>query len=243
MRLLLAFSVFVVSSGNLILAEEVKLSVAKVCHDESSQWYLRTKNYVSFPDMDSCIKFGRPYSGYKSDVDNVSTHVEEYTRETPQAYERGLYGGWKDFDFDCQNTRQEVLSNLSTVAVTWDDSGCTVQRGRWIDPYTDRIFYDAPQLDIDHLVPLAYAHEHGASLWSSKLRADFANDLRNLFAVESSINQGKGSKGPTEWLPPNEDFRCQYLLRFDRVMKIYELEYYTAEKREVQTLREQYCGS
>lgn len=243
MRRLLVFSFFVISFGNVLLAEEVKMSVSKVCHDEASQWYLRTKSYVSFPDMDNCLKVGRPYTGYRSDRDSVSTHVEEYSRETPQAYDRGLYGGWKDYDFDCRNTRQEVLSNLSTVTVTWDESGCTAQRGRWIDPYTDRVFYDAPQLDIDHLVPLAYAHEHGASLWNFKLRADFANDLRNLFAVEASINREKGAKGPTEWLPPNKRFRCQYLLRFDRVMKLYKLDYYTAEKLEMQTLRKQYCGS
>lgn len=229
--------------GNILLAEEVKLSTSQICHDEASQWYLRTKNYVSFADMRSCLKVGRPYAGYLSDVDNFVTHDVEHDRETSWTYERALYGGWKDYDFDCRNTRQEVLANLSTVTVSWDGGGCSVERGRWIDPYTDKIFYDAPQLDIDHLVPLSYAHEHGASLWDSELKSSFANDLRNLFAVEASVNREKGAKGPAEWLPPNAGFRCQYLLRFDRVMKIYNLEYSAAEETEILTLRKQYCES
>ena len=29
------------------------------------------------------------------------------------AYDRGLFGSWKDFDNDCQNTRHELLQTLS----------------------------------------------------------------------------------------------------------------------------------
>ena len=148
---------------------------------------------------------------------------------------------WGDLDSDCQNTRHELLAELSTAEVLWDHLGCVVKRGRWIDPYTDKIFTDAGDLDVDHLVPLAYAHARGAFAWPSEKRTDFANDPRNLFAVEASVYRSKGSRGPSRWLPPNEAFRCQYIVRFIRIMMIYDLQFDQPESDEIEILRAQNC--
>ncbi|MEO3480862.1 HNH endonuclease family protein [Phaeobacter sp. CAU 1743] len=224
-----------------VYASEVKLSVSGICHDEHSAWYQRTKNFTAFDDMESCLSSGRPYSGYeaKSSYHNLkkTTEVEAQNQE----YDRALYGRWDDLDADCQNTRHELLAELSTIEVLWDDRGCTVRRGRWIDPYTDEVFMEARDLDVDHLVPLAYAHERGASAWTSEKRTEFANDPRNLFAVDASVNRSKGSRGPSHWLPPNEDFRCQYIVRFVRIMIIYELQFQPVEAAEIKQLREANC--
>ena len=83
-------------------------------------------------------------------------------------YDRDLFGGWSDTDRDCQNMRHELLQDLSTAVVSFSQNTCRVTRGRWLDPYTDKIFYESRLLDIDHLVPLKYSWDRGAHSWTSK---------------------------------------------------------------------------
>ncbi len=87
------------------------------------------------------------------------------------------------------------------------------------------------------MVPLKWAWEHGAYNWSAAKRKQFANDEVNLFAVEDSVNQAKGAKGPLEWLPPNKGFHCQYILRFIRVVKTYRMVLSDYEKNEFEVLK------
>lgn len=157
-------------------------------------------------------------------------------------YDRELYDHWIDEDGDCRNTRHELLADLSTGSVTYSQDGCTVQRGRWLDPYTDRIFYEARAIDIDHLVPLAYAHVRGADQWTAAQRRQFANDPVNLFAVDAPSNREKGAQGPTEWLPPNRTFQCSYVVRFDRIMRQYGLTYFDWEAPRIAALKERLCA-
>jgi hypothetical protein len=158
-------------------------------------------------------------------------------------YDRALYVGWADTDGDCQNTRHEVLELLSTGQITRTVDGCAIVTGRWLDPYTGQIFTRANQLDVDHLVPLAWAHVRGGAGWNAELRARFANDLVNLFAVDAGTNRAKGAKGYDEWLPPATDFRCQYILRFERVVQSYGLAYLPSEVDTLQSTRERVCAA
>jgi hypothetical protein len=218
--------------GAAAQADTVKLSRSGICHDADSPSYSRTVTFTPYGDMSSCLAIGRAYSGY------------DPARSQPAAatsYDRGLYGDWTDEDGDCLNTRHEVLAALSTGPVLTSPDGCRVVHGRWNDPYTGVVFTHAPSLDIDHLVPLAWAHDHGGHSWSPELRAAFANDMRNLFAVEAAVNRQKGAKGPDEWLPPNPAFRCEYILRFERIVKLYGLTYRTDEKAKVDTERQRVC--
>jgi len=129
-------------------------------------------------------------------------------------YSRDLYGGWTDADGDCQDTRQEVLIAESLVPVQLDARGCRVVSGQWLDPFTGQTFTNPSNLDIDHFIPLAEAHRSGASGWSPQLRRQFANDLfwpGSLIAVSASANRSKGDRDPANWLPPNQDFHCEYV--------------------------------
>jgi hypothetical protein len=156
-------------------------------------------------------------------------------------YDRDLFGGWSDTDRDCQNMRHELLQDLSTATVGFSQNTCRVTRGRWLDPYTDKIFYESRLLDIDHLVPLKYSWDRGAHSWTTKKRRQFSNDPINLFAVEKSVNRQKSASGPAEWLPPNIKFRCQYILRFQRVVKLYGLSQSAAELQLINQAQQQYC--
>lgn len=141
------------------------------------------------------------YKQYHSNIDEIS-------------YSRSDYKHWIDEDHDCQNTRQEVLISESLEKVELDSKGCKVIAGKWFDPYTDQYFYDPTQLDIDHFVPLKHAHLSGANKWSRARKISYANDLKNpltLIAVAKSANRSKGDKSPSQWLPQNKKYHCQYL--------------------------------
>lgn len=230
-------------------ADVVKLSNSGICHDSASRWYERTKRFVAHDSMEECLRFGRAYKGYSG---SISSSRESGVSSgsggtgvnvaTARPYDRELYDHWIDADGDCQNARHELLQELSTGPVTLTASGCTVAHGRWNDPYTGFVFTNAREMDIDHLVPLAWAHARGADLWDSDLRRRFANDPVNLFAVQASVNRSKGAQGPLEWLPPNEAFRCQYVTRFHRVALSYGLTYPAGERERMDALRQRLCG-
>ncbi|APE15748.1 HNH endonuclease [Mycobacterium crocinum] len=97
------------------------------------------------------------------------------------------------------------------------------------DPYTSQTipFTRGAQVgaavQIDHLVPLAYAWDMGARNWPDDMRIRFANDPANLLAVEGQVNQDKGDQPPGTWMPPNHAFWCQYAMQFIAVLRGYAL--------------------
>ena len=112
---------------------------------------------------------------------------------------------------------------------------CTVRYGQWYGVYTGKTFTNASDLDIDHVVPLAHAHRHGAVDWTRAQRRVFANDFDNLLVVDDSTNQSKSDQAPHEWLPPSADYWCAYGKRWVRIKDKYGLRYSDQERV---TLRE-----
>ena len=243
-RLLSILVMSVIPWAACISGEVVKKSNSGICHDQSSPYYSRTKHFHPYNDLQSCLDSGgrlpKGYSGYQQG--SVSSSASEGHQQSTK-YDRSQFGGWSDEDHDCLNTRHELLIKLSTGTIQTGSNACTVSRGRWNDPYTGKIFYEAQQMDIDHLVPLKWAWDRGASSWSDGKRKAFANDEANLFAVEARVNRQKGAMGPLEWLPPNKEFHCQYILRFTRITKKYGLVLSAKEDKSIRSLREGACGS
>ena len=138
-------------------------------------------------------------------------------------YVRSVFGSsWIDADKDCQNTRAEVLirDDDDGIVTYADNKKCVVVSGIWYDPYTDKIFTQAKDLDIDHFVPLANAYKSGADKWDKATRIEYANylqDPHHLLAVSLTENRKKGAKSPDQYLPPNKDFRCEYVLEWKNI--------------------------
>ena len=133
---------------------------------------------------------------------------------TPK-YVRSEYGGWRDDDRDCQNNRAEVLIQESLAVVDFrSDRGCTVDSGRWYDPYTDKTYVKASEVQIDHFVALKQAHVSGGHSWSKEKKVAYSNHLKtplHLIAVHGPTNQSKSDKDPAKWLPPNQAYHCDYV--------------------------------
>jgi hypothetical protein len=138
-------------------------------------------------------------------------------------YSRSEWSHWSDFDDDCQNTRHELLITSSLIEVTFtNDSNCTVATGLWIGAFTGLVFTKASDVDIDHVIPLKYAHDHGGGDWSPLLKRLFANDVENLLVVDDRENQMKVAKGLSEYMPRIE-YQCEYIRRWDTLTKKYQL--------------------
>jgi hypothetical protein len=149
------------------------------------------------------------------------------TRPNPAGYDRTCGTGhgcvfgkpWADVDHNHCDTRNDVLARQMTGITKRAGSNCIVITGTLADPYTGRTITwtkaHASAVQLDHIVPLAYAWDMGADGWTQKQRTEFANDQTyNLLAVDGHANQAKSDSGPGEWLPINKAYRCEYLARF-----------------------------
>ena len=167
-------------------------------------------------------------------LDGLVVLAPDPTTATPP-YERDDYdaGGWLDFDSDCQSTRHEVLQRESLTDVTFDESGCFVEEGRWIDAWSLEELDTVGEATIDHVVPLSHAHAMGAWAWDEDTRHRFANDEdpTALVVVSQSTNSAKGNKPPEQWLPPEESAWCRYATSWVRTKDRWDLAVTGAEKQ------------
>jgi len=138
-------------------------------------------------------------------------------------YDRALFPHWTDPDGDGMTAREQALRRTSLRPVVVSHDGRVVS-GLWLDPYTCRVITDPGKLDVDHVVPLRWAWDHGADQWDGERRAALANDQGNLAVVSAQANRAKGAAGPDEWTPPHEPLQAEYRRWFGEVCRAYELE-------------------
>ncbi|MEB3069090.1 HNH endonuclease family protein [[Mycobacterium] vasticus] len=152
-------------------------------------------------------------------------------------YRRSVFGDAWDDDNDAPgghngcDTRDDILNrDLVDITHVWTKR-CpeAVATGTLHDPYTNatvsftRGAKIGEAVQIDHIVPLSYAWDMGASAWPYRQRLRFANDPANLLAVAGQGNQDKGDAGPGQWMPPNKSFACQYAVAYIAVVRGYGL--------------------
>ncbi|MFV8258168.1 HNH endonuclease family protein [Bdellovibrio bacteriovorus] len=146
-----------------------------------------------------------------------------------ERYDRAKhFGGWLNDhrDDNCHNTRAKVLMRDSEVPVGFASNGCTVSTGQWQDPYGDRQYSRASDIQIDHFVPLKNAYISGAHKWNRVKRCLYSNYLGNefhLLSVFGKENASKSDKTPEGYMPPNPAYRCQYLVQWLKVKMIWSL--------------------
>lgn len=158
-------------------------------------------------------------------------------RQRGYDYRRAAFGDAWDDDNDAPlgrngcDTRNDILDRdlVDKSYVSVKRCPHAVATGVLHDPYTNETiaFVRGAQVgaavQIDHIVPLAYAWDMGARDWPDALRIRFANDPANLIAVAGQANQDKSDQGPAGWMPPNHAFWCQYAMQFIAVARGYGL--------------------
>lgn len=140
--------------------------------------------------------------------------------------DNGAPGGHNGCD-----TRNDILDRdlIGKTYVSTKRCPRAVAGGTLRDPYTNATvaFVRGNQVgasvQIDHLVPLAFAWDMGARDWTDDMRTRFANDPANLLAVVGEANQDKADQPPGTWMPPNTAFWCQYAIQFIAVLRGYDL--------------------
>ncbi|HJC85257.1 MAG TPA: HNH endonuclease family protein [Candidatus Corynebacterium faecigallinarum] len=161
-------------------------------------------------------------------------------------YSREHFGGWISYFHEhpagsgmC-STREIVLletfapspgAGHDTEHADDDESGygnspvgsCPAASGTATDIYSGEEI--VPQdVEIDHVIPLAVAWDHGANEWPRERRIRFANDRElNLLAVSGVQNQRKSDASLGEWLPPRAGTACAYAARYLSVAVRYSL--------------------
>ncbi len=70
---------------------------------------------------------------------------------------------------------------------------------------------------------LSNSWQTGAQQLDSATRQNFANDPRNLQAVDGPANQQKSDGDAATWLPSNKSYRCTYVSRQVEVKAAYGL--------------------
>jgi hypothetical protein len=158
-------------------------------------------------------------------------------------YERERFGeAWVDTDHNGCDTRNDVLARDLTGERFRSGSDCVVVSGTLDDPYSGRTIEfrrgegTSDDVQIDHVVALSDAWQKGAQRWDADRRTAFANDPRNLLAVDGPLNQQKGDGDAATWLPPNTSYRCAYVARQVAVKTEYGLWVTRAERNAAATV-------
>jgi hypothetical protein len=129
------------------------------------------------------------------------------------------------------DTRNDILDRdlVDKTYVSIKRCPNAVATGTLHDPYTnDTIAFvrgnqTGAAVQIEHIVPLAYAWDLGARNWTDEMRVRFANDPAELLAIGGQVNEDKSDKEPAVWMPPNNAFHCQYAMQFIAVLRGYGL--------------------
>ncbi len=145
-------------------------------------------------------------------------------------YVRATWKHWIDQDGNCLDTRGEILKSRSIIQVQLNKKGCKVKTGQWKDYYYPEVHHLAAKVDLDHLVPLKYAHDHGAANWSHADKERFANDPENLVITNRRYNRQKGAKGIDQWLPVHKEYACRYMKDWMKIKNKYRLNITQQEK-------------
>ena len=162
-------------------------------------------------------------------------------RAPKTGYSREAFGqAWSDVDRNGCDTRNDILKrDLKNVAFKSGTRDCVVLSGVLDDPYSATTINfvrgetTSALVQIDHVVALSNAWQTGAFQLTLKVRTSLANDPLNLLAVKGSLNSQKGDGDAATWLPPNKNFRCEYVARQISVKRKYGLWVTSPEKVEI----------
>lgn len=152
------------------------------------------------------------------------------------------FGEWITLNQDtqsCLDTRNRVLIRDSIQPIQMrPNNPCKVGTGAWYDPYTDTVFNNSTQVQIDHFVPLKDTYINGAWKWNYQTRCVYGNYMGfkdHLKPVSGRANMVKSDHSPVDYMPENEAYKCEYLKTWLSIKLIWRL---GMQRSEAQTIRQ-----
>lgn len=186
-------------------------------------------------------------------VEHALSHLDVIPRRHHVlGYSREQFGGWEERSWTDSTagtdgadgtvtppprctTRQIVMLQTFRHHSPAPDGDCPTAEGDTVDVYSGTALQPS-DVEIDHVVPLSAAWDHGAHSWDRDTRVRFANDVElNLLAVSASTNRAKSDGTPGEWLPETTEAGspsgagCAYSARYLTVCVVYGLSVSSAD--------------
>jgi hypothetical protein len=169
-------------------------------------------------------------SGVVAEAKKTISNITVKGRAPKTGYSRDEFGpAWADVDRNGCDTRNDILKRDLTNITFKSGSDCVLMTGVLADKYTGKTIDwkrgqdTSSAVQIDHKIPLSLAWQQGAQQWTPEKRKQFSNDPINLRAADGPTNGSKSDSGPGSWLPPNKEYRCEYIGEFVAVAVKYEL--------------------
>jgi hypothetical protein len=156
--------------------------------------------------------------------------------EVRTGYKREQFKHWVGVGNGCDSRKAVIISEAIVKPIV--DKKCAITGGKWLSIYDNATVTEAGKLDVDHMVPLAESWDSGASAWDAKKREMYANDqtdLRHLIAVTGASNRSKSDRDPTDWLPTNKAYVCEYLTNWVSIKVRWSLSVDKKEKNAITT--------
>lgn len=184
---------------------------------------------------------GFPKTIERVDIYDSLQNLEIAPENKDDGYDRELFEHWSESEENpACDMRWMTLYNQSPNREWHDESTCTIAEPvYWVDPYgvedeeTGEITHlqspDPSDFDIDHVVALEAVWASGGNTMSPEEREAIANDPINLVVTDLSANRSKGSQRADTYLPPDAEFRCEYVQRYVTVKDKYDLTVTQAE--------------
>lgn len=149
-------------------------------------------------------------AGSTSETPPVAADVVIAAEPQRNGYVRDEWSHWDDINSSGCTAREDVLA-AQVVGLPQVDiyDRCRIVEGNWFSIYDGVEYAGSPSnLDMDHIVALAEAHDSGGANWSPERKQQFANDPLNLVAVTAASNRAKSDRDLGEWRPENRNAWC-----------------------------------
>ena len=209
----------------------VCMALAAVC--AAAALYMLQEDIAAYPQLNAThTAKGEPYRQQTAlDLLTALDSLPQLEYVSESVYSRDYFGQkWFDADRNGCDTRNDILRrDLENARIKPQSHGCKVLSGELEDWYSGKtVHFESGEhtsqlVQIDHVVPLAWAWKHGADVWRDEQRREFANDPMNLRATTEAENQSKKASGPAKWMPSSPAAACRYSQLFIRVLAKYEL--------------------
>lgn len=171
---------------------------------------------------------------YKDQITALNTL--KIADESRTGYVRTKFKHWVSAGNGCDSRKAVIISEA--IVKPKIETGCKIVGGEWLSIYDNIKITDASKLDVDHMVPLAEAWDSGASAWDDAKREMYANDQtdpRHLIAVTGASNRSKSDRDPSEWVPSNTSYICEYLTNWVSIKVRWNLSIDKLEKATLET--------